>query len=142
MRRKPPGKLLKSAHAVDREFKVLTALMPTEVPTPNTFHLCEDIGIIGTAFYIMEYCDGVIYWDPIASELHKDRRHHIFDEMNKGIDTHTRFLKLGLGDFESQELYLKTNLKVDKAISRLRDRKFESMHKLIEYCQKNPQIVI
>ena len=85
LRRKPPGKLLKSAHAVDREFKVLTALMPTEVPTPNTFHLCEDIGIIGTAFYIMEYCDGVIYWDPIASELHKDRRHHIFDEMNKGL---------------------------------------------------------
>ena len=67
LRRKPPGKLLKSAHAVDREYKVLTALSDTPVPTPNTFHLCEDDSVIGTAFYIMDCCEGIIYWDPVAS---------------------------------------------------------------------------
>ena len=60
LRRKPPGKLLKSAHAVDREYRVLTALMNTEVPTPSTYHLCEDDNVIGTAFYLMEFCDGKI----------------------------------------------------------------------------------
>ena len=68
LRRKPPGKLLKSAHAVDREYKVITALEHTPVPTPKTYHLCENPEIIGTDFYIMEYCDGVIDWDPVASE--------------------------------------------------------------------------
>ena len=55
LRRKPPGKLLKSAHAVDREYRVITALQDTPVPTPKTYHLCEDPEIIGTNFYIMEY---------------------------------------------------------------------------------------
>lgn len=139
LRRKPPGKLLKSAHAVDREFKVLTALMPTEVPTPNTFHLCEDIGIIGTAFYIMEYCDGVIYWDPIASELHKDRRHHIFDEMNKGIALlHTQdFKKLGLGDFGKPGNYIeRQTLRWTQQYLDSETEKLESMHKLIEWLPK------
>ena len=59
LRRKPPGKLLKSAHAVDREYKVLTGLNSTNVPTPKTLILCEDEDVIGTAFYLMEYCSGI-----------------------------------------------------------------------------------
>ena len=78
LRRKPPGKLLKSAHAVDREYKVLTGLNSTNVPTPKTIILCEDESIIGTAFYLMEYCSGNIYWDPVASELDITRRKKIF----------------------------------------------------------------
>src|SRR5262247_4842277 len=54
LRRKPPGKLLPSAHAVDREYRVITALGPTRVPVPRTFALCEDDGVIGTAFYVMD----------------------------------------------------------------------------------------
>ena len=85
LRRKPPGKLLKSAHAVDREYRVISALKDTPVPTPKTYHLCEDPKVIGTDFYIMEYCDGVIYWDPVASEINTERRKGIFDQLNFGI---------------------------------------------------------
>ena len=63
LRRKPPGNLLKSAHAVDREYKVLTALQDADVPTPKTYVLCEDDSVIGTMFYIMEYLDGRVIWD-------------------------------------------------------------------------------
>ena len=58
LRRKPPGKLLKSAHAVDREYRVITALNGTNVPVPKTYALCEDAEIIGTAFYLMEFMEG------------------------------------------------------------------------------------
>ena len=57
LRRKPPGELLKSAHAVDREYRVITALRDTPVPVPRTFVLCEDEGIIGSMFYVMEYME-------------------------------------------------------------------------------------
>ena len=53
------GKLLKSAHAVDREYRVITALNKTDVPVPTSYALCEDESIIGTAFYLMEYMDGI-----------------------------------------------------------------------------------
>jgi len=64
LRRQPPGKLLKSAHAVDREFRVIRALAHTQVPVPNVLHLCEDTDIIGSMFYVMEFCDGNIHWSP------------------------------------------------------------------------------
>ena len=64
MRRKPPGLLLPSAHAVDREFRVITALGQTDVPVARTHVLCEDPAVIGTAFYIMDCVDGRVLWDP------------------------------------------------------------------------------
>ena len=64
LRRKPPGHLLPSAHAVEREFRVLSALKGSEVPVPKTYALCEDASVIGTAFYVMEYVEGRILWDP------------------------------------------------------------------------------
>ena len=60
LRRKPPGELLKSAHAVDREYKVITALQNTEVPVPKTYGLCEDRDVIGTEFFVMDFLDGNI----------------------------------------------------------------------------------
>src|SRR5918996_755166 len=63
LRRKPPGKLLPSAHAVDREYRVITALRDTGVPVPRTYALCEDPEVIGTAFYVMEYVPGRILVD-------------------------------------------------------------------------------
>ncbi len=62
-RRKPPGKLLPSAHAVDREYRVITALRGAGIPVARTYALCEDEAVIGTAFYIMEYVDGRVLWD-------------------------------------------------------------------------------
>jgi aminoglycoside phosphotransferase (APT) family kinase protein len=71
LRRKPPGKLLKSAHAVDREYTVITALNKTNVPVPRSYALCEDEDVIGTAFYIMEFKDGRVLWDPAMEDSHK-----------------------------------------------------------------------
>src|SRR5882672_7526308 len=78
LRRKPPGKLLPSAHAVDREFRVISALNKTDVPTPRAYALCEDDSIVGTAFYIMEYCDGRVLWDPLLPEVPKEARLAIY----------------------------------------------------------------
>jgi aminoglycoside phosphotransferase (APT) family kinase protein len=69
LRRKPPGQLLASAHAVDREFRVLTALHGGPVPVAAPLHLCRDETVIGSMFYLMEYVDGRIHWDPSLPEL-------------------------------------------------------------------------
>ena len=61
LRRKPPGKLLPSAHAVDREYKVITALYETDVPVPKTYGLCEDDDVAGTAFFVMDFLDGDLF---------------------------------------------------------------------------------
>jgi aminoglycoside phosphotransferase (APT) family kinase protein len=69
LRRKPAGVLLASAHAVDREYRVLMALAQTNVPVPHALHLCMDDAIIGSAFYLMEYVDGRVFWDPALTEI-------------------------------------------------------------------------
>jgi aminoglycoside phosphotransferase (APT) family kinase protein len=69
LRRKPPGKLLASAHAVNREFRVIGALANTAVPVAHPLHLCTDDSVIGSMFYVMEYVPGRIFWDPTLSEL-------------------------------------------------------------------------
>jgi len=83
LRRKPPGKLLKSAHAVDREYRVMTALAGTGVPVPRTYLLCEDEEVIGGVFFLMEFVDGRVLWDPALPELDKAQRGPVFDEMNR-----------------------------------------------------------
>ena len=84
LRRKPPGELLKSAHAVDREFKVISALAGTDVPVPKTHILCEDDSIIGSMFYVMEYMEGRILWDPVLPEASDNaERSAIYDAMNQ-----------------------------------------------------------
>ena len=139
LRRKPPGKLLISAHAVDREYKVLTSLQNTEVPTPKTIHLCEDESVIGTIFYIMEFCDGNIFWDPFASEIDKGRRSLVFDQLNQGISL------LHIQDIKTLELedFGKTGNYIERQVSRWTKQyfdseteKIDSMHKLIEWLPK------
>ncbi|MDO6618275.1 MULTISPECIES: phosphotransferase family protein [unclassified Shewanella] len=84
LRRQPPGKLLKSAHAVDREYKVIKALQDTKVPVAKVYHLCEDPNIIGSMFYVMEYCDGTVYWSASLSDIAtNEQRTAMYDEMNK-----------------------------------------------------------
>ena len=86
LRRQPPGKLLKSAHAVDREFKVLSALEDSPVPVPKVFHLCEDPQVIGSMFYVMEYLDGNIYWNAALDEASDNaQRTEMYDLMNKTL---------------------------------------------------------
>ena len=84
LRRKPPGELLASAHAVDREFRVISALADTDVPVPRTYALCEDDSVIGSMFYVMEYLDGRVFWDPSLPEISdNDERTAIYDDMNR-----------------------------------------------------------
>jgi aminoglycoside phosphotransferase (APT) family kinase protein len=102
LRRKPPGELLASAHAVDREFRVISALQETDVPVPKSFVLCEDESIIGSMFYVMEYLDGRVMWDPLIPEAADNReRAAIYDAMNQTLAAlHTVDVEaVGLADF-------------------------------------------
>lgn len=101
LRRQPPGKLLKSAHAVDREHRVLAALANTDVPVARVYHLCEDRDVIGSMFYVMEFCDGRIFWDSAIPEVGKAERTAIYDEMNKVLAAlhQVDIDKAGLSDF-------------------------------------------
>ena len=82
LRRKPPGKLLPSAHAVDREYRVITALGRTDVPVPRTFVLCEDDAVIGTAFYVMDCVHGRVFSDPALLDVTPAERTAMYDSMN------------------------------------------------------------
>ena len=85
LRRKPPGKLLKSAHMIEREFRVLKALRDVGYPAPRPLALCEDEGVIGTAFYLMSFVDGRVLWDPALPDLQREDRRPIYDAMNEGL---------------------------------------------------------
>jgi aminoglycoside phosphotransferase (APT) family kinase protein len=101
LRRKPPGKLLPGAHAVDREYRVISALAAQGFPVARTYGLCLDEAVIGTAFYVMEMVEGRIFWDPTFAEAPREERPSYFDAMNAaiaqlhGIDPEAA----GLGDY-------------------------------------------
>ncbi len=101
MRRKPPGQLLKSAHAVDREYRVITALGQTGVPVPRTYALCEDDSVIGTWFYVMECVEGRIFWDGTIPDVDKAERAAIYNAMNETLaKLHmVDYQAVGLGDY-------------------------------------------
>src|ERR1700716_454136 len=102
LRRKPPGLLLPSAHAVDREFRVMRALADTAVPVPRVHALCEDDAIIGSAFYVMEFLDGRIFWDQRLPEVASPaERGAMFQSMNAVIAAlhSVDYDAVGLGDF-------------------------------------------
>jgi aminoglycoside phosphotransferase (APT) family kinase protein len=101
LRRKPPGKLLASAHAVDREFRVLKALRGSAVPVAQPLHLCADDAVIGSMFYLMSYVPGRIFWDPALPDLASGLRAAYF---NAAVDALAAIARLdvtgaGLGDY-------------------------------------------
>lgn len=85
LRRKPPGELLPSAHAVDREFRVMTALGQAGLPVPQTLVLCEDANVIGTMFYLMAFAAGRHFWDPTMPGLGNAERAGLYDAMNAAL---------------------------------------------------------
>lgn len=85
MRRKPPGKLLKSAHAVDREFRVISALYDAGFPVPRPFALCADDDVVGTMFYIMGFAEGRIFWELDLPGIEPDERRAIYDNASETI---------------------------------------------------------
>ncbi|AEE22744.1 aminoglycoside phosphotransferase [Glaciecola sp. 4H-3-7+YE-5] len=102
LRRQPPGKLLKSAHAVDREYRVIKALENTDVPVAKVYHLCEDTDVIGSMFYVMEFMDGNVYWDSSLPDMNDTQtRRTMYQNMVKVMATMhcVNVDEVGLGDY-------------------------------------------
>ncbi|MEP6722762.1 MAG: phosphotransferase [Variovorax sp.] len=97
----PVAKLLPSAHAIEREFKVMSGLAGTDVPVPQMHCLCTDESIIGRAFYVMEFMAGRVLWDQSLPGMTNAERSAIYDEMNRVISAlHTvKFAERGLTDY-------------------------------------------
>jgi len=85
LRRKPPGKLLASAHAVDREYRVIAALQDQGFPVPRVHLLCMDESVIGTAFYVMDHVEGRVFWEPSAPGISGEHRALLFRSLNTTI---------------------------------------------------------
>jgi aminoglycoside phosphotransferase (APT) family kinase protein len=102
LRAKPPGQLLKSAHQVDREFRVMQALARSKVPVPRMLHLAPEDSPIGRMFYVMDFLDGRIFWDPALPEASSnDERAAIYDSMNATLAAlhDVDVASVGLSDF-------------------------------------------
>jgi aminoglycoside phosphotransferase (APT) family kinase protein len=101
LRRKPPGQLLKGAHAIEREARVLTALKTVSFPVPHVHAVCSDDGVIGTWFYVMDCVEGRIIWDATCPTIERAERPRYYDAMNETLARlhSTDYDAIGLGDF-------------------------------------------
>ena len=140
LRRKPPGKLLPSAHAVDREYRVIKALHPTGFPVAKPHALCEDDSVIGTAFYVMDYVEGRVLWDPSLPGMTRGERAAIWDEQNRVISLlHTiDFAQVGLEGFGKPGNYIARQVeRWSKQYRASETQRIEAMDSLIAWLPKN-----
>ncbi len=141
MRRKPPGLLLKSAHAVDREYAVITALGKTGFPVARTYGLCTDDAVIGTWFYIMDCVDGRVIWDTTFPDVPREERRAYFDAMNETIaQLHTTdYAAIGLSDFGKPGNYFARQIArwSKQYVEDVEAGRFSSMDKLVEWLPEN-----
>lgn len=140
MRRKPPGKLLPSAHAVDREYKVITALYPTGFPVARSYGLCTDDAVIGTWFYIMDMVEGRILWDQTLPAYEPAERFAIFKAKIETLaDLHnTDHEAIGLGDYGKPGNYM--GRQVDRWTKQYKASEtvhLEEMERLIDFLPKS-----
>ena len=140
LRRKPPGKLLPSAHAVDREYRVMKALAGTDVPVARMHALCEDETVIGTVFYLMEYVGGRVLWDPRLPDLSPPERARHHDEINRVIAALHSVdpVAVGLGDFGKTGEYIARQVaRWTKQYQASETEKIEAMDNLIAWLPSN-----
>jgi aminoglycoside phosphotransferase (APT) family kinase protein len=142
LRRKPPGQLLASAHAVDREYKVISALgRHTDVPVPQTYALCTDDAVIGTWFYVMEHVAGRIFWDPSFPDVAiEGRRAHALALCDALARLHrVRPEAAGLGDYGKATGYLSRQIaRFSKQYAEdTAGGRIESMERVIEWLPQN-----
>jgi len=141
LRQQPPGKLLKSAHAVDREYRVLAALRDSDVPVAKVYHFCQDRSVIGTLFYVMEYCQGSVYWSASLAEINdNDTRSAMYDAMNQTlVALHKVDVKgCGLDDFGPQGDYFERQFnRWSEQYSKTRLREIPAMEQLTDWLSKN-----
>jgi aminoglycoside phosphotransferase (APT) family kinase protein len=140
LRRKPPGKLLPSAHAVDREYRVITALAQSDVPVGRTYCLCTDESVIGSMFYLMDYVEGRVLWDPLLPGMQPSERRAVFDEMNRVIAALHRvdFQAIGLADYGKPGNYFARQIdRWSRQYKASETEKIEAMDRLIEWLPTN-----
>jgi aminoglycoside phosphotransferase (APT) family kinase protein len=112
LRRRPPGRLLESAHAIDREYRILSALHAIGFPVSRPHLYCADTSIIGSEFYVVDYCEGRVFWNADMPGVDRKTRELVYDEMNgllarlHGLDV----AALGLADFGKRGGYAARNL--------------------------------
>ena len=136
LRRKPPGKLLPSAHAVDREYRIISALYPTGFPVARPYLMCEDENVIGTIFYVMDYVEGRIYWGPLLPDQTPAQRTAIYDAMNETFARlhNLDWQALGLSDFGKPGNYVGRQIaRWGKQYKASETERIDEMEQLIEW---------
>ncbi|XP_022343722.2 acyl-CoA dehydrogenase family member 10-like [Crassostrea virginica] len=140
LRKKPPGKLLPSAHAVEREFRVMNAVRQFGVPIPKMYGLCEDSSVIGTPFYVMEYCKGRIFKEVELPGMTNQERRDIYTAM---ADTLCKIhqvdiSKAGLDDYGKKGGYLRRNInRWTKQYEASKTEEIEAMNNLIDWLNRH-----
>jgi len=140
LRRKPPGKLLPSAHAVDREYRVIRALHAQGFPVAEPLIYCTDESIAGTAFYVMSFADGRVFWEPQMPGSNPAERAAVYDAMNDTIARLHAFdpAQIGLGDFGRGENYVARQVeRWAKQYRASETEKIDAMERLIEWLPKH-----
>jgi aminoglycoside phosphotransferase (APT) family kinase protein len=140
LRRKPPGKLLPSAHAVDREYRVISALYAQDFPVAQPLCYCADESVAGTAFYVMDFVDGRVFWEPQMAGSSPPERAAIYDSMNDTIARLHSFdpAEIGLADFGKGENYVARQVdRWSKQYRASETEKIEAMERLIEWLPKH-----
>ena len=140
LRRKPPGTLMKSAHAVDREFRIIKALNATDVPVPAARVLCEDESVIGTTFFVMDHVPGRVMWNPRLPDLEPEqRRQLVYDYIDTlallhGVDHEA----VGLGDFGRPGNYFARQIsRWGRQYRETETERVTEMHRLLEWLERS-----
>ena len=140
LRRKPPGKLLPSAHAIDREFRIISALHAQGFPVPEPVLYCEDAAVAGTAFYLMRFVDGRVVWEPHMPDAHPRERAGVYAAMNATLARLHCFdpAALGLADFGRGENYVARQIdRWSKQYRASQTEKIDEMECLIAWLPQN-----
>jgi aminoglycoside phosphotransferase (APT) family kinase protein len=140
LRKQPAGELLPSAHAVDREYRVMTALAATDVPVPRTYCYCDDRSVIGTPFFVMDFADGRQFFDPALPELSIPERTALWDDINATIARlHTvDYAAIGLADYGRPGNYFARQIaRWSKQYQASQTETIASMDRLIEWLPLN-----
>ncbi|XP_059510966.1 acyl-CoA dehydrogenase family member 10-like isoform X2 [Stegostoma tigrinum] len=140
LRKKPPGKLLQSAHAMEKEYRVMKALGSMGVPVPKTLAICEDPSVLGTSFYLMEYCPGRIFKDPTLPGQPACQRTEIYSAMNHAlcqihqVDIHAA----GLDDYGKSGNYIQRQVHTwTKQYRASETHNIQAMEQLIKWLPEN-----
>ena len=136
LRRKPPGKLLPSAHAVDREYRVISALHAQGFPVPEPVLYCADDAVIGTAFFVMSHVEGRVFWEAEMPTSNPAERAAVYDAMNATLARLHRYepAAIGLADYGRGENYVARQIeRWSKQYRATETDKIEDMERLMEW---------